>query len=396
MDDVHPVRLLTITTLYPSLARPRHGIFVSNRLRRLCATGRVEASVIAPVPWFPGWYRQEAQAAASESVDGIEVRHPRFLNIPRVGLRLQPRLIAAAVLRDLEASGWRRRSFDLIDAHYLYPDAVAAAHVARALGLPLVASARGSDVNLLGTMAWPRACIVKTANRAAAVIAVSNALASAMKSLGVADDRIVVLRNGVDAQLFRPEARDESRARLGLATDARVVVAVGNLVTEKGLDLLLNAVAPLADVQVLLVGEGPCARTLDALAARRLPGRLRRLATMPQSELRYVYSAADVLALPSLREGWPNVLLEALACGTPVVAAAVGGVPEIVCGPIAGTLVTTRSEAVWTDAIAAALRDRPPALDVRAAALAFAWDDVIARQCELYEQVSADHVATEW
>ncbi|HEX4885200.1 MAG TPA: glycosyltransferase family 4 protein, partial [Casimicrobiaceae bacterium] len=135
----NPVRLLTITTLYPNAVRPRHGIFVANRLHRLCATGRVEASVVAPVPWFPGWYRDEAPVPLEEVLGGIEVRHPRFLNVPGVGMRLQPKLLADTILRDLDRSGWLRRGFDVVDAHYFYPDAVAAGRVADVLGLPLVA-----------------------------------------------------------------------------------------------------------------------------------------------------------------------------------------------------------------------------------------------------------------
>lgn len=384
-----PVRLLTLTTLFPSGARPRHGIFVANRLRRICATRRATTRVIAAVPWFPLWYRDEALVLEEETIDALPVRHPRFLNVPAVGMRLQPRLLAEGILRDLTKSGWARERFDVVDAHYFYPDAVAARQVADALDLPLVVSARGSDIQLLGTFAAARRAILATAQRAQALIAVSQALADAMIVLGMPAERIGVLRNGVDMDMFRPLARAGARERLALDVRGPLLIGVGNLVPEKGFDLLLRAAAAMPGVHVLLIGEGREEAVLTALAARLLPGRFTRRASMPQRELRYAYAAADALVLPSLREGWPNVLLEAIACGTPVVAAGVGGVAEIVVDPAAGRIVDGRDVGAWTAAIALVLAERTGPERVRACAQPFGWDDVIAAQCTLYERVRA-------
>lgn len=382
-----PVRLLTLTTLFPSSVRPRHGIFVANRLRRLCATGRVSARVIAAVPSFPGWYRDDVRVPEAETIDGLAVRHPRYLNIPRVGMRLQPRLLASALLRDLERSGWRHDGFDVVDAHYFYPDGVAAAAVADALDLPLVISARGSDVNLIGTLPGPRRAMVAGARRAQATIAVSQALAEAMIALGMPGERTSVLRNGVDAGLFQPAPRNAARERLSLPLSVPLLLGVGNQVAEKGFDLLLRVASAVPEAHVLLVGEGTLRASLEALARERLPGRCHWRASMAQAELRYAYSAADVLVLPSLREGWPNVLLEAMACGTPVCAADVGGVREIVRDRAAGCVVPGRDETVWRDALVALLHDRAPPERVRTCALPFGWDEVVNAQCDLYERV---------
>jgi glycosyltransferase involved in cell wall biosynthesis len=172
-----------------------------------------------------------------------------------------------------------------------------------------------------------------------------------------------------------------------LPPDVPIVAGVGNLVPEKGFDLLVRAAAHVPGLHVLLVGEGRSASSLEALADRLMPGRLHRRTSMPQAELPFVYSAADALALPSFREGWPNVLLESMACGTPVVAAHVGGVPEIVVQDAAGIVVAGREASEWSRAIADAIASRPQALHVRACAAQFGWEAVLDCQCNLYESI---------
>jgi glycosyltransferase involved in cell wall biosynthesis len=390
------VRLLTLTSLYPSAARPRHGIFVESRLRRLVARGGVTAHVVAPVPWFPsqhpawGEYARLAATPAREVRYGIAVLHPRYVTVPRVGMRLQPVAYAQAArraARQLLADG---AQFDLIDAHYLYPDGVAAARLAQTLGLPYVLSARGSDVNVIAHMPGPQREILKSIEGAAAVIAVSAALKAALMGLGVPSERITVLRNGVDAELFSPQDRPAARRALGLPDDsAPVVCSVGNLVAGKRHDLAIRA-ALAAGARIVVVGRGPERSALDRLA-RTLGAadRVHFVEEMPQDRLRTVYSAADALVLASISEGWPNVLLESAACGTPVVAFSVGGIPEILGDPAVGTLVR---EAPAAEPLANALRrllSAPPARDtVRAAALKFSWDPVLDAQAALYRRVA--------
>lgn len=390
-----PVRLLTLTTLFPNAQQPRHGIFIANRLRRLCDTGRVKSTVIASLPWFPGAYRHGAGVPRRESIFGFDVSHPRYFHIPGLGMRMQPRSLAGAIARELARRGLSADDFDVVDAHYFYPDGVAATEIARMLRRPLVISARGSDVNLIGNMRFARQRMVNAANQAAAVIAVSGALGRRMRELGMPADRLHVLRNGVDVGVFAPADRREARRRLRLAETGPLVLGVGNLVPEKGFELLVKAVAAMPRARLLLVGEGPRLSALRALADACAPGRVEFRPNMAQPELRFAYCAADVLGLPSTREGWPNVVLEAIACGTPVVAAAVGGVPEILGPDAPGRVLAQRDAATWADALANTVeRTLPPSL-VRAHALGFGWDDVLAKQCALYERVAArEPVAT--
>lgn len=390
------VRILTFTSLYPSTARPRHGIFIESRLRRLAARGGVQARVIAPVPWFPfagprwGEYGRMAATPACERRDGIEVRYPRYPMLPRVGMALQPVSMAAAGLRAARAMLAGGDGIDLIDAHYLYPDGVAAASIAGRLNVPFVVSARGSDVNVVAQIPQYRERIVRAIDASAGVIAVSSALRSVLIGMGVPAERITVLRNGVDTELFQPVDRAQARRELGLPIDAPIVASVGNLVAGKRNELALEAVASIADAHIVFVGRGAERVRLQRLAHDLFMGsRTRFLDEMPQARLRYVYSAADVLVLASEREGWPNVLLESAACGTPAVAFNIGGVPEILTDRAAGTIVRgEQSAAQLADALRELLDRRSPPERVRAAAIRFSWEPVLDAQLALYRRVA--------
>jgi glycosyltransferase involved in cell wall biosynthesis len=220
------------------------------------------------------------------------------------------------------------------------------------------------------------------------VVAVSEALRVRLIELGVPGTRIEVLRNGVDLDLFAPRDRLAARQELGLDSDRPVVLSVGWLVPRKGHDLAIRAVAAMPGVTLVIVGEGPDASALRRLAeqlgARQ---RVRFVDAMPQQGLARFYSAADVLLLASSREGLPNVVLEALACGTPVVATAVWGTPEIVAAPVAGRLVADRTPEAIAQAIRALLADPPAPAAVRAYAERFAWAPTTAGQIRLFRSV---------
>lgn len=392
-DTVH---LLTFTSLYPSASRARHGIFVESRLERLLKRGGVTARVVAPVPWFPfagrswGEYGRMAATPRSDVRGGIEVSYPRYPVLPRIGMTLQPSAMARAGFREVERLLRAGEEIDVVDAHYLYPDGVAAAEVARAIGRPLVLSARGSDVNVIAQKQGARARILHAIAGAAGLIAVSAGLRSALVGLGVPYDRITVLRNGVDAALFYPENKALARSEFGLpGVEVPLVASVGNLVRGKRHDLVIEAAARISGLHVLIVGRGPEHAQLQKRATELgLARRVTFVDEMPQARLRLAYSAADVLVLASEREGWPNVLLESAACGTPVVAFNVGGVPEILVDPVIGTIVFGEHACErLAQAIHLRLDRRPSPEAVREAAMAFSWEPVLDAQLALYRRV---------
>jgi glycosyltransferase involved in cell wall biosynthesis len=387
------MKVLTFSTLYPNAARPAHGIFVETRLRQLVASGQIQSTVVAPVPWFPfrhsafGAYAAQARAPRAETRNGIEVLHPRFPLLPKVGMTLAPFLLYRAALPVVERMH-RERGFDLIDAHYFYPDGVAAAMLGRRLGVPVVITARGTDVNLIAQYRIPRRMIRWAAGQAGAVIAVSQALKEKLAALGVERERIHVLRNGVDLDLFHPENRDALRADLTLR--APTLLSVGNLLGFKGHGVVIEALSLLPQYELVIAGGGPDRAAFEALARQcGVSGRVRFVGSLSQQDLRRYYCAADALVLASSREGWPNVLLEAMACGTPVIATDVGGVPEIVTSMDSGIVVKERSAPALAGAVRALLTQPRERAATRRFAERFGWGATTNGQLRLFRQVLA-------
>lgn len=379
------IRLLTFTNLYPSDARPRHGIFVEQRLRRLVDTGRVRAAVVVPYGQSP-W---EASNGAPEHVErhGIPVRYCRFPTIRGVTTAFHPWLMARCAQEAVEAMRAEYGEFDLIDAHFLYPDGVAAVRLSEWLRRPVVITARGSDVNAALGERLAGSSIRWAAQRASAIIAVSGTLRDAMVAQGLPAERITVLRNGVDLEMFKPGDRAALRAELGFATPT--LLAVGNLVPEKGHELLIDALASIPDARVTVLGSGPSEQRLrERAAARGVAERITWSPPVPQHILQRYYAAADLTVLTSTREGMPNVLLESLACGTPVVATAVGGATEIVTEPVAGRLVRSRSPEAFAAACNEVLSGPRDTQAVRGFGERFGWGPPIAEQLALFERVA--------
>jgi len=388
------MKILVFSSLYPNAVQPVHGLFVERRLLQVVATGRVEARVVAPVPWFPlsspsfGEYSTFARVPHSESRNGLEILHPRYPLPPKIGMSTAPLSMALSTLAAVRRLR-REFPFELIDAHYYYPDGVAAALLGTWLGVPVTITARGTDISLVPRYRVPRAWIRWAARRSGASIAVCEALRSEMVELGIDGERIRVLRNGVDLQLFRPLDRAAARTELGL-TPGRWLLSVGQLIERKGHDIPIRALADLPGWSLLVAGDGPLRRDLAALASSlRLADRVRFAGAVPQVQLPTYYSAVDALVLASSREGWANVLLEAMACGTPVVASSVWGTPEVVTGPAAGVLMGDRSAAALVVALRQLLDNYPDRSATRAYAEAYDWAPTTRGQLSLFEQLAA-------
>ncbi|WP_158932103.1 glycosyltransferase family 4 protein [Acidisphaera sp. S103] len=388
-----PVRLLTFSTLFPHAARPNHGIFVENRLRHLLASQQVTSTVLAPVPWFPsrstrfGDWALNAGAPAAETRHGIAILHPRYPVLPKVGMSVAPWLLYRAMVPQIARLLAEGHRFDAIDAHYVYPDGVAAVWLGRRFGLPVVMTARGTDVNLIPHYRVPRRLIQGAIRDASALIAVSAALKQALVALGAPPEKVTVLRNGVETDLFRPPA-DRAAARAALGLKGPTLISVGGLIERKGHHRTIEAMRQLPGFGLVIAGEGPERDRLSALiAAHGLGDRVRLLGPRPHRDLPTLYGAADASVLASSREGWANVLLESMACGTPVVASDIWGNPEVVRAPAAGVIYQPNTP----DGIAAGVRRlfaaMPDRASTRAYAEPFSWDETTQGQLGLFRRV---------
>jgi glycosyltransferase involved in cell wall biosynthesis len=381
---------------------PHHGVFVWERLRAYLARHGGEAVVLAPVPYVPaalakGSYALFREVPREECREGVRILHPRYPLIPKLSMSVAPLSLYAVSRLWIKKLLKQGHQFDLLDAHYLYPDAVAAGLLAREFRWPLVVTARGTDVNLIPRYRVPRMWLQWLLKRVQGTIAVSAALREIMAPLLAPDQEVRVLRNGVDLEKFRPLPQAAARQELGWDHEGPLVLSVGHLIERKGHHHLLEGLAELSRAspepahppqwRAKIVGVGPW---LDSLRTRArtlgIDDRVQFVGALPHERLRLAYAAADVLALLSSREGWPNVLLEAMACGTPVLATEVYGAPEIVRSTAVGALLREPS----AEAVAAALQEllsHPrDSQAVREHAEQHSWGEVADGMKEVFEQ----------
>jgi glycosyltransferase involved in cell wall biosynthesis len=331
----YPMRILTLTNLYPNPFQPQRATFNRHQLRLLGE--RYPVRVIAPIAWSDELRSRGAGKPALPRTrrverDGLIVDHPRVYHLPGM-LGWYGQLYYRSVRRTFNHIA-REFKPTLIFAPWIYPDGWAALNLAREIGLPAVLKTHGSDVLLLKEHPSRKAGTIEALRGADGVIAVSQDLANATIQLGAYEEKVRVIYNALDGDLFRPGAKSAAREKLNLPVGERVVLFVGNLVPVKGIDVLLEACARLSQqgtaFQLHIVGQGPLRGQLQQQAERLgTAGRVHWHGSIPQVLLPEWYQAADVFVLPSRSEGVPNVLLEASGCETPWVATRVGGIPEI-------------------------------------------------------------------
>lgn len=357
------MKVLVFTSLYPNNIWPHHGVFIKERMTAFAKHSGNEVKVVAPVPYYPpirlGSRWPFSQVARHEVRDGLDVYHPRYLMTPKVGMVSYGILMYLSALKTI-AKLRKTFDFDAIDSHFVYPDGFAGVLLGRHFRKPVVVSARGSDINQYKKLPLIRRLLWFTLCNADRVIAVSHSLKESMVDLDIPEDKIAVIPNGVDLSKFKPLPREKAKRTLGLP-DERIILSVGSLNQNKGFDLLIKAMRILADhlrmerTILVVIGDGPSRKLLIHLVTSlKLDDRVRLVGSVSHDALCLWYSAADVFCLASGREGLPNVILESLACGTPVVATAVGGIPEIITSDTFGFL-TQRDELSLAETVARAL-----------------------------------------
>ncbi|WP_332819039.1 glycosyltransferase [Sphingopyxis sp.] len=370
-----PLRVLSIATLFPDAARPNFGLFVEKSLRALAAQPEVELTIVAPVG-LPPWplslhprYRALRALPLREDWLGLTIHRPRFRLIPRIGARFNPAAIARAVL-----SVTRGQIFDIVDAQFFYPDGPAAMRVAAALGLPFSAKARGADISHFGHDSAATPQLLAAADRAAGLLAVSEAMRRDMAAIGIDPAKVAVHYTGIDAARFSPGNRAAARAALNLGEDP-AILTVGALIARKGQALVIEALAALPGVHYWLAGAGEEEGRYHAQAQRLgVETRVHFMGPIANADLPQLYRAADVVVMPSASEGLANAWVEALACGTPIVISDAGGAAELVTSPVAGRIIERTPEAI-AEAVRAILAAPPSSADVsKSLGGRFDWD----------------------
>ncbi|MCF6215805.1 MAG: glycosyltransferase family 4 protein [Emcibacter sp.] len=349
------MRVLTFTSLYPNKIDPRHGIFVKNRMTYFDQIENISRKVIAPVQYFPllglfpgSKFHRYSQVPKVETQENVAVYHPRYMTIPGTSLIDAAGAMTSAAEKILPKIYTDPETFDLVDGHYLYPDGVAAYNLAQKYDKPLILTARGSDVNFWMTQPAQKEEILRALNYASKIICVSAALKSRLIGHGIPEDKITVIMNGVDRSIFNADQRP--------VTTGEYLLSIGNLVPLKGHEYILHALAKLPDEKLVIIGSGPLEARLKNLAQQlKVTDRVTFLPNIPHDELPNFYRKAKCTILMSSMEGMPNVILESLACGTPVIATNVGGIAEVVTKDN-GLLIAERTAEALTDALKIALQ----------------------------------------
>jgi glycosyltransferase involved in cell wall biosynthesis len=380
------LKVLVLTNLFPTPWDPLRGAFNRQQFERLGE--RHDVHVLTAVD-----FRERMAGRRGEvHVRNLATDHFVFVYPPRIGRSLHPFTWAVSLLlqrgRAIRAAG-----YDVMLLSWGYPDAVAAGWLARRLRIPYLVKVHGSDLNVHAEYPLRRAMIRTALCGAGAVVAVSLALAAKAVAIGADPARVSTIYNGVDGERFAPGGKAEARRRQGLPDAVPLLLYVGNLKPTKGcVDLLEAFPAVLSrhpDAQLVFVGAGAARdELLRRAASHGCAHRVRLAGAVPHPELADWFRAADLLCLPSHNEGVPNVVLEAMSCGTPVVATRVGGIPEVLPG-FAGMLVPVSDRAALEDALLQACDHSWDHGRITAHAAGFRWDDNIDRMDRLLRTVAA-------
>ena len=387
-------KIALITNLFPNPQEPIRGIFVFNIAKELINKSSIV--VISPLPWFPGFlhnckkYYKFSLIPNEFEIDGIKVYSPKYLAIPKLGAihTLFLFLSIFTIVLNLK----RKQSIDLINAHWVYPDGVAASWVARILRLPLVLTAHGCDINLYSTFILRRPQIINALKSANQVTAISDAQKNVMQKLSIEESKITVIKNGVNFNDFTLKSQAECRIKTGLQAGAKVILFVGQIIEVKGINYLIDAVARLHKedhfpCKLVIIGEGNLKdHYKQKVSELSLNSEILFLGEKSRTEIPYWYGACDVFCLSSIREGCPAVILEALASGRPVVASKVGGIPELINNNN-GILFSTGNVDELKKALKIALDKRWNEQEIRDSIKGSSWENVADTYFTIFNRV---------
>lgn len=335
------MKVLALSYLFPNPAMPHYGIFVFNRLKAV--QQRCDLKVIAPIQWYPlkhkikGWAAGQAPIPQKSCLEGMEVHYPRFFVIPKY-LKwfdaISYLLAALPIARRLWREGFR---FDLIDVHWTYPDILAGYVLSCLYNKPFVVTIRGVEALYPGERGGRKFLLDWLLKKANAVVALSSELAGLCQGIGVAPERISVVLNGIDTEKFRLVETKDSRARIGLDLDKKIIISVGSLIERKGHHEIIKLLPQLKDkfqFDFYILGdvnpEGDFSKKIQSLIEQLDIKNVHLVGNVDHSQLIDWYNAADLFVLATRGEGCPNVVMESLACGTPVVVTNVGAVTDLV------------------------------------------------------------------
>ena len=386
-------KILLVSNNFPNPADPNRGVFTLQLVKEL--QRRADVTVVSPLPWFPRWldyqifskWRHYSQVPNVYEIDGVTVISPKYFFIPKVAEPLHAALMFVRIL-PLLLKLRRNVGIDILNAHWLYPDGISVGWCARVMRLPFILSALGCDVNEFLNERFKRAQIISSLKSASHIVTVSRDLTDKLIEVNLPVSKISTIPNGVNSDIFFQDNRSTSRRD---ESEKRQIVFVGRLSEEKDVGILLEAILLLKgsrqDFHLTIVGDGPERKELEEYSeSNGLDNSVTFCGEVRHSQVSVYLRQCDVFCLPSKREGCPNVVLEALASGVPVVAFTVGGIPDIVTSNT-GILVDSRTPRDLMAALDEALSLSWNKSEIVGSVRELTWDKSAARYLDVFNQV---------
>jgi teichuronic acid biosynthesis glycosyltransferase TuaC len=394
------MKVLVLSHMYPYASEPTFGLFVSDQVRELAR--RCEVVVVSPSPLSPPIMRQlkvrwarYASKPSETTWEGTKVYYPRYICMPGVhGFPLSALFYRWAIKRLLVRLK-KTFDFDLMHAHAICPDGFAAASLGQRVGVPTICTIHGADVNIYPHRTRLTHLITRQAIRSVDfIITVSAALREKTLVLETPKQAIRVIPNGFDHHKFALIDRYSARERLGLPQDKKILVFTSRLDHAKGLSYLLSAFRTVlehrSDCLLVLVGDGPYRNHLEQeVRELGLQKDVLLMGLRPHAEIAEWMSAADLVVQPSLNEGSPLPVYEALACGKPMIASRVGGIPELIISDDYGLLVPPANSEALSEALLYGLQKEWDTERIKRHSEQYTWTHVADQLLGLYEQILA-------
>ncbi len=332
--------VLLVTNLFPTPADPERGVFtlqLAKRLNKIC-----NLTVVCPLPYFPDIfflkkfkkYQQYSLVPYEYTIDGIKVYSPKYPLIPKLSESRHAYFMSLGLKKCIKKLH-KKIAFDTVNSQWLYPDSCAVNIAIKGLNISHVATGLGCDINHDMHETGKKDIIINALETANAITVVSNSLKDELIDAGFSEKKITVIPNGVDISKFNPLPEQECRQLLGIDLKTPVILYVGRLSSEKNIKSLIKTSSVLVQkgykFNLYIIGDGPLQSELKYLTEKfNISEHVFFMGNIEHEEIIKWMAACNYFCLPSLREGCPNVVLEALSCGRPVIASRVGAIPDIV------------------------------------------------------------------
>ena len=374
--------------MFPSNEDPVPGIFVHGLSEVIARKNKVV--VIHPQIWNPLRGKFHRKSNYYSHFNDIEIYRPKLFVLPK-GDRLFFRAIvfffsALSLIIKLR----KQFHFDLIHAHMACPAGFAGVLLGIIFNKPVIVTAHGSDIHSFPKHFFLKRLVIFTLKKATKVVAVSQSLKESISKMVGSQKELFVIRNGVNYEIFSPMDKTKTRGNLHLPINKKIILFIGSLIPIKGVDVLLRAFACMnkKNTNLLLVGKGASESELKALAKElHIETQVCFIGSKIHDEIPLWLNACDVFCLPSYNEGFPAVIIEALACGMPVVSTEVGGIPEAIANESLGILVKPGNKDELALALTKALKKEWDYHAIAEYGKRFSWDTIAEEYIKLYKSL---------